>query len=131
MVDLPNRTDRNKLRHVIAKAKESEIMTQEEAGFAITLIERFRKDIDKKLKQRFMLDGEISQLKANEQVIVQLIESMISAAERDIARQETMAKLRDARAVENARHSERSERNKKQEIEEQDELPQVPPALTR
>ena len=131
MVDLPNRGDRNKLRHVIAKAQAAEVMTQEEAGFAITLIERFRKDIDKKLKQRIMLDGEISQLKTNEQVIVQLIESMISAAERDIARQETMAKLKDARAVEDARHAERAERNKEQETEEQDDLPQVPPALTR
>jgi len=131
MVDLPSRGDRNKLRHVIAKAQGSNVMTQEEAGFAITLIERFRKDIDKKLKQRIMLDGEISQLKTNEQIIVQLIESMISAAERDIARQETMAKLKDARAVEDARHAERAERNKEQETEEQDDLPQVPPALTR
>ena len=131
MVDLPNRADRNKLRSVVDKARFAEVITQEEAGFALTLIERFRKDIDKKTKQRIMLDGEISQLKTNEQIIIQLIESMVSAAERDIARQETMARLKDARAVEDARHSERAERNKEPEVQEQGELPQVPPALTR
>ena len=131
MVDLPRREDRNTLRQVIIKAQKDDVMTQEEAGFVVTLIERFRKDIDKKEKLLLTLQGEISQLRTNEQVIIQLIESMISAAERDIARQETMSKLKEARAVEEAKHAERAERNANQEIKEQGDLPPVPPALTR
>ena len=131
MVDLPKREDRNKLRHVVQKAQKDKVMTQEEAGFAITLIERFRKDIEKKKNQLLTIQGEINQLQINEQVIIQLIESMISAAQRDLARQETMGKLKEARAVEEERHAERAERNQAQETQEQVELPSVPPALNK
>ena len=131
MVDLPMREERNTLRQVIIKAQNDDVMTQEEAGFVITLIERFRKDIEKKEKLLLTLQGEISQLRTNEQVIIQLIESMISAAERDLARQETMQKLKEARSVEEERHAERAERNANQESQEQGDLPLVPPALTR
>ena len=131
MVDLPMREERNALRQVIIKAQHDDVMTQEEAGFVITLIERFRKDIEKKEKILLTLQGEISQLRTNEQVIVQLIESMISAAERDLARQETTKKLKEARAVEEAKHAERAERNESQESQAQGDLPPVPPALTR
>lgn len=131
MVDLPKREDRNKLRHVVQKAQKDKVMTQEEAGFAITLIERFRKDIEKKKNQLLTIQGEINQLQINEQVIIQLIESMISAAQRDLARQETMDKLKEARAVEGERHAERAERNKEQETQEQGDLAPVPPALNK
>jgi hypothetical protein len=131
MVDLPLREERNTLRQVIIRAQNDDVMTQEEAGFVITLIERFRKDIEKKERLLLTLQGEISQLRTNEQVIIQLIESMISAAERDLARQETMQKLKEARAVEEERHVERAERNANQESQEQGDLPLVPPALTR
>ena len=94
MVDLPLREERNKLRQVVINAQKDEIITQEEAGFVITLTERFRKDIEKKEKLLLTLQGEINQLRINEQIIVQLIESMVSAAERDLARQETMKKLK-------------------------------------
>jgi len=131
MVDLPDRSDRNKLRAVVAKAQADKVMTREEAGFAITLVERFRKDIKKKEKQLLTIQGEIGQLKLNEQIIIQLIESMVSAAERDIARQETMAKLKEAREVEEARHIERAERNKAESQKDEGELPQAPPALNK
>ena len=88
-------------------AEKREIITKEEAGFVISLIERFRLDIEKKVKQLHMLQGEIGQLKNNEQIIVNLIENMVAAAERDIARQETMARLKEAREVEDQRNAER------------------------
>jgi len=131
MVDLPQREERNKLRYVVQKAQRDMVMTQEEAGFVITLIERFKSDVAKKEKQLLTIQGEINQLRTNEQVIVQLIESMVAAAERDIARQETMKKLKEARVVEEERHAERAERNQELEIKEQVELPQVPPALNK
>ena len=131
MVDLPQRAERNKLRNVVQKAQRDMVMTQEEAGFVITLMERFKKDVDKKERQLLTIQGEINQLRTNEQVIVQLIESMVSAAERDIARQETMKKLKEARAVEEARHAERAERNTEPALKDEDELPPVPPALNK
>ena len=100
---LEDRTERNKLRHAVINAEKREIITKEEAGFIISLVERFRLDIEKKVKQLHMLQGEIGQLKTNEQIIVNLIENMTAAAERDIARQETMARLKEAREVEEER----------------------------
>ena len=100
---LEDRAQRNKLRHIVMNAEKREVMTKEEAGFVISLVERFRGDIEKKVKQLHLLQGEINQLKTNEQVIVNLIENMVSAAERDIARQETMARLKEAREVEEER----------------------------
>ena len=60
-------------------------------------------DPEKKVKQLHVLTGEIAQLKANEQVIINLIENMVAAAERDIARRETMDKLKAAREVQEER----------------------------
>lgn len=131
MVDLPQREDRNKLRYVVQKARQDMVITQEEAGFVITLVERFKKDVAKKEKQLLTIQGEINQLRANEQIIVQLVESMVAAAERDIARQETMKKLKEAREVEEDRHAERAERNQETALKEQEELPPVPPALNK
>jgi hypothetical protein len=107
MVDLPSREERNKLRQVVNRAKLEDIITQEEAGFVITLVERFRSDIDKKIKDLHVLEGQIAQLRINEQIIIQLIENMVAAAERDLARQETMEKLKAAREIEEARIAER------------------------
>lgn len=104
---LEDRAQRNKLRSVVINAEKREIITKEEAGFVISLIERFRLDIEKKVKSLHMLQGEIGQLKANEQIIVNMIENMVAAAERDIARQETMARLKEAREVEDERNAER------------------------
>jgi len=94
---LEERHERNKLRSVVMKARERKLLSQEEIGFVVTLTERFRADIEKKVKQLHLLQGEISQLKNNEQVIINVVESLISAAERDIARQETMENLKNAR----------------------------------
>lgn len=131
MVNLASRDERNKLRQVVGKATADEIITQEEAGFVITLVERFRADIEKKVKDLHILEGQIAQLKLNEQIIIQLIENMVAAAERDLARQETMKKLKDARAIEEERHAKRAEERQAQETQEQGELPSVPPALNK
>jgi hypothetical protein len=115
MVDLDSRQDRNKLRSVIFNAEDKNLITKEEAGFIVTLAERFRSDIEKKIKQLHVLTGEIAQLKSNEQIIINLIETMISAAERDLARQETMAKLKAAREVQDERRKELRTGSPKQE----------------
>ena len=118
MVDIPERDERNKLRSVVTNAQNREAITREEAGFVIMLIERFRADIDKKIKEMHVMQGQINQLKNNEQVIIQLIENITAAAERDLARRETMSKLKDAREVELERHLERAARNQGAVIEE-------------
>jgi hypothetical protein len=100
---LEERSERNKLRSIVINAEDREIITKEEAGFIVSLVERFRLDIEKKIKQLHVLQGEISQLKSNEAIIVDLVENMISAAERDLARQETMNKLKAAREVQEDR----------------------------
>jgi len=97
MVVLADRAERNTLRQAVMKAEERKVISRDEAGFIITLVERFRSDIEKKIKQTNILQGELSQLRANESVIVGLIDSMVKAAERDLARQETMQKIREAK----------------------------------
>jgi hypothetical protein len=100
---LEDRADRNKFRSVVLNAEDREIITKEEVGFVVSLVERFRSDIEKKVKQLHVLQGEIAQLKNNEQIIMDLIENMVAAAERDLARQETMIKLKAAREVQDER----------------------------
>ena len=100
---LEERAERNKLRNIVLNAEDREIITKEEAGFVVSLVERFRIDIDKKVKQQHVLQGEIAQLKSNEQIIMDLIQNMVAAAERDLARQETMTKLKAAREVQDER----------------------------
>lgn len=100
---LDDRIERNKLRHIVMNAEDREIIGKEEAGFIVSLVERFRNDIEKKVKQLHVLTGEIAQLKSNEQIIINLIENMVAAAERDIARRETMDKLKAAREVQEER----------------------------
>lgn len=100
---LESRQERNKLRSVVMTAEDRKVISKEEVGFIVALVERFRSDIEKKVKQLNVLQGEIAQLKINEQVIIDLVENMIAAAERDIARQETMRKLKEAREVQEER----------------------------
>lgn len=100
---LDSREERNRLRQVVLNAEDREIITKEEVGFVVALAERFRNDIEKKVKQLHVLQGEIAQLKVNEQIIVEIIENMVAAAERDLARQETMNKLKAAREVQDER----------------------------
>lgn len=165
---LKDRAERNKLRHTVLKAEKKEIISSEEVGFIVSLVERFRGQIDKKttklnllkgqlaqLKENRLLisetkneknlsetrlanaflgkfigdlekkseqleimKGELAQLRANEASIIDLISSLIKAKERDIARQETFAKLREAREVENQRHKERKKKNAPKEQED-------------
>ena len=96
---LESREERNKLRQVVFNAQDKEIMSKEEVGFVVTLVDRFRLDIEKKIKQLHILQGEIAQLKINEQIIVELIENMVLAAERDITRQCTMDNIKAKREV--------------------------------
>ena len=120
MVDLELREDRNKLRGVVISAAQNEVITKEEAGFVLALVERFRGDIVKKERQATLLAGEISQLRANEQIIIQLIDNMVSAAERDIARRETSQKLREGRIVQEEKIREMKEQLNSTPVEEKD-----------
>ena len=110
MVDLETRDERNKLRGVVISAEKNEVLTRDEAGFVLTLVDRFRADIIKKEKQMLVLQGEISQLRSNEQIIVQLIEGLVGAAERDLARRETAKKLREAHEIRDERRAAVKER---------------------
>jgi len=100
---LDDRITRNRLRSVVSNAEDREIITREEAGFVVSLVDRYRMDIEKKIKQLHVLQGEILQLKNNETIIIDLIENMVAAAERDLARQETMTRLKAARGVQDER----------------------------
>lgn len=91
---LKDRAERNRLRQVIMAAEKKKIVTKEEIGFIVSLVERFRNDLDKKMKQLNMLQGEIMQLQYNEQVIMNLIENMVAAAERAYERQKKFDDLR-------------------------------------
>ena len=96
-MDLDNRVDRNKIRGALQKARQDELLGQAETGFIITLVERFRTDIEKKIKVLHQLQGEINQLRNNEKIIINLIENIVAAAERDRARQDTYDKIREIR----------------------------------
>ena len=97
---LEERKERNRLRHTILDAEQRNVISKQEVGFIVTLVERFRDDIEKKTSKLHSLQGEIAQLRVNEKIIMDLVSNMISAAERDVARQETMAKLKGAREEE-------------------------------
>lgn len=94
MEGVQDRDERNRLRSVMMKAEEEKLMSRSEAGFVVTLIERFRQEVEKKQRQLSLLQGELGQLRANEKIIVDLVDNIIRAAERDRARQNTMARLR-------------------------------------
>lgn len=88
------RDERNKLRQVMMKAEEEKLMSRSEAGFVVAIVERFRQEIEKKQRILSTLQGELSQLMANEKIIVDLVENILRAAERDRARRETMARIK-------------------------------------
>jgi len=92
---LKDRAERNRLRQVIMAAEKKNIVSQEEIGFIVTLVERFRADLDVKMRQLSVLQGEIAQLKFNERIIMDLIENMIAAAERAQSRQEKFDKMKE------------------------------------
>lgn len=119
---LEERQDRNKLRSVVMSAEDRKVISKEEVGFIVALVERFRSDIEKKIKQLNILQGEISQLKINEQVIIDLVENMIAAAERDLARQETMRKLKEAHEIQEERREALKAENPQQSNETEDEV---------
>ena len=101
MVALSNREENSKLKQLIVKAEDKQVISKEEAGFVITLVERFRSDIEKKTRQIDVLRGELSQLQTNELVIVELINNMIKAADRDLIRREAMNSIKEKTKYDN------------------------------
>ncbi len=91
----------NRLGVAINNALEKELISNEEVGFIHTLVNRFRSDMEKKTLQLQLLSGELNQLRLNEIVIINQLDNMISAAERDTERRLTAAELRNATEVEN------------------------------
>lgn len=89
-----DRQERNTLRHAVMQAEKNKTISATEAGFIVTLVDRFRKDRERKFQQLAVLQGELAQLKTNEQIIMNLIDSMVKAAKRDKDRQETMAAIK-------------------------------------
>ena len=98
---LDSRVDRNKLREVVSKTIDKKVITEEDAGFVVTLAERFRADIDRKIKQMHMLQGEITQLQTNEKIIIELLQNMVAAEERAVARREAHERLKGEGVEEN------------------------------
>jgi len=92
---LQDKIKKNKLKQIITAAEKKNIVTKEEIGFIVAIVEKFRSDLDKKVRQQYLLQGEIAQLRSNEQIIINLIENMIVAAERESKRQEDFIKLRE------------------------------------
>ena len=93
-VEQPNRAEDSKLRSILFKAEEKKLVSKEEVGFITALVNRYRADVERKIKQLYTLQGEIAQLKNNELMIINMLENVIAAAERDEARQETMKRIR-------------------------------------
>ena len=88
----------NMLRSIIDKADDKSILSKSEIGFIIQLVEKFRADIEKKVRLSQIIQGEISQLKVGEKIIIDLISNIIAAAEREESRQETMDAIRDSKS---------------------------------
>jgi len=120
MVDLlEDRDRRNKLRSVVQTALRQNLVSKEEMGFVVALTEKFRLEIERKVKQAHMIQGEISQLQQNEQMIINLVENMIGAAARDKARKKTLAKLKEGRENNKIRRAETKEKLKKEKEEKE------------
>lgn len=88
-------TEMNSFRQVIDNARDSEVITQEEAGFIVTLAKRFREDIERKSRAMMALQGEIAQLKANEKVIIDIVQSLMAAQQRAEERDRTMREIKE------------------------------------
>lgn len=86
--------DRDRLNNLISKAGNSEVMSQEEVGFVVMLVERFRSDLDTKINQLQTLKGEINQLRANERIIMDIVKNLVSAADREASRLKAEKELR-------------------------------------
>jgi len=94
---IQDEADRNRLNNLIHKAEVNGVMSQEEVGFAVLLVERFRSDLDAKLNKIQRLEGEISQLRSNEKIITEIIKNLVSAADREKARLQAEKELRQAK----------------------------------
>lgn len=106
-----DRAERNILRNIVMKAEDEKILSKEEVGFIITLVEKFRLEVERKTKQLYVLQGEIAQLKLNERLIIQLVENIIAADERAKARRDTMKKLKSSKSEPDKKQP--SKKNKK------------------
>jgi hypothetical protein len=84
----------NKFRQVIDNARDNEVITKEEAGFIVTLANRFRQDIERKSKAMIALQGEIAQLKANEKVILDIVQNLVAAQQRAEDQRKTMEEIK-------------------------------------
>ena len=84
----------NKFRQVIDNARDNETITKEEAGFIVTLAARFRQDIERKSKAMIALQGEIAQLKANEKVILDIVQNLVAAQQRAEDQRKTMEEIK-------------------------------------
>ena len=93
-VESPNRAEDSKLRSILFKAEEKKLVSKEEIGFITALVNRYRSDLERKVKQLYTIQGEMAQLKNNELMIINMLENVIAAADRDEARQETMKRIR-------------------------------------
>jgi hypothetical protein len=91
---LKDRAERNRLRQAIMAAEKNKLVSKEEIGFIVTLIERFRAELDKKMQAASILQGEIAQLRFNEQIIMNLVENMIAAAERAQQREQKFEEMK-------------------------------------
>lgn len=72
---LEDRAVRNRLRHTVIKAEKDEIITQEEVAFIVSLVEKGRKEIEKKVSDLNSLKGQVAQLKENNKLIADSKES--------------------------------------------------------
>lgn len=86
--------NRDRLDKLICKAADNGVMSQEEVGFAELLVNRFRGDLDKKIIQKQILEGEIAQLKNNEIIITEIIKNLVAAADREKTRLANEKELR-------------------------------------
>lgn len=92
--EIMSRTEGNKLRGVIQRAQDTQVISADEAGFAVMLAEKFRADIERKTRILLSLQGEIAQLRANEKIIMELIQNLIAANERAKERDEAVARVK-------------------------------------
>ena len=83
-------------RKAIDNALSDEVISQEEAGFIVTLAARFREDIERKSKAMIALQGEIAQLKANEKIILDIVSNMVAAQRRAEDRDRTLRELKES-----------------------------------
>ena len=92
-----SRPDMNKLRKTIMNAQDEKVISAEEAGFIVTIANRFRADIEKKTRAMYALQGEIAQLRTNEQVIIELVNNLVGAQRRADDRAKTLHDMKQAK----------------------------------